>query len=344
MKRIVGLAVLLALPVLTPSAVAQRGTSNPSIPARETTPSNLEVRVLAENDQRVSEQVRVQLLKISGTPVAENFATDGMTQFSNVPPGDYVLRISGVNIEETTSERFEISSTARHALQYVHVKMRSDATAPGSPQGTVSAHDLNIPAKARAEFGKGIDAMQHSDWKKAAEHLHKAIEIYPPYAAAYNNLGVIAMKQNDVTKAKASFEKAIELNDSSGFAYLNLGRINFLQRKFDDAAQMMNKTLGLDPANLEALTMLSDCLLATGHPAEAIATTRRVHAIPHERFAVVHLIAAAAFEQQSDIKDATAEYEQFLKEDPKSARADGARKALQRLSAQAGPAGASPKP
>jgi hypothetical protein len=59
-----------------------------------------------------------------------------------------------------------------------------------------------------------------------------------------------------------------------------------------------------------------------------------VHSGPHERFAVAHVIAAAALEKQNDAKGAIAEYQQFLKEDPNSPRAAGARKALERLVGQ----------
>ncbi len=102
----------------------------------------------------------------------------------------------------------------------------------------------------------------------------------------------------------------------------------------------MNKSLALNPNNAEVLTMLADCEVATAHYDEAIASARHVHAIPHQHFAVVHLIAATAFERQHKPRDAAAEYQQFLTEDPDSPRAATAREALQRLSAQGQGSGA----
>jgi tetratricopeptide (TPR) repeat protein len=208
----------------------------------------------------------------------------------------------------------------------------------------VSAQDLNIPSKAKKEFNKAGDAMQQADWNEAKKHLEKAVAIYPQYASAYNNLGVVAMKQNDLPAAKAGFERAVELNDSSGSAYLNLGRLYLKDRNYDETARLMDKVLSLDGNSPEALTILADCDVATGKYAEAIAAVQHVHANPHERYAIAHLIAAAAFEKQNDARGAAAEYEQFLKEDPKSPRAAGARKALQRLSAANQPHAGAPEP
>ncbi len=338
MTRAAVFVLLLTSIVLPAPAAAQRGADLP----RYSLPSSVQVRVMREDDQRVSDYLRVQLMKIGGTPVAESLANDGMALFSDVPPGDYYLHITGVSIQETNSPTFSILPGMGESFQMVYVKSRTEAKPVGSAQGTVSTQDLNIPGKAKKEFDKGVDALQHSDLKKAGEHLDKAIALYPEYAAAYNDLGVIAIKQKDLPKAKAAFSKAIELNDPTGSAYLNLGRLNLMQRDFQEAATMINKSLALNPSNPEAMALLANCQLAGGHLDEAIATARRVHAIPHERFAVIHLIAAAALEKENNAKEASAEYELFLKEDPNSPRADQARKALKRLSAQA--ASEAPKP
>lgn len=298
--------------------------------------SSVQVRVIAENEQPIEEHTRVQLLRTDGVvPLAETFSADGMAQFPNVPPGFYILRVTGGTIEDTKTARFEVTIPST-TVQFVHVKLKSGArpAGAGSKQGTVSAYDLNIPKKAREEFTKAAECMQHADWKQASAHLDKAVSIYPQYAAAYNNLGVVSMRLSDTVKAKDSFQKAIELNDNTGSAYLNLGRLYLTDRNFEEAGKLIGKSLTIDPGNPETLTLLADCELATGQFADAIAHARRVHALPHERFAVAHLIAASAYEKQDNTKDASAEYEQFLKEDPQSPRAASARKALESLTAR----------
>jgi tetratricopeptide (TPR) repeat protein len=353
MHRVILLVLLFAV-----SAAAQRTPANKSGPGNGDLPGSntsamlmqkslVQVRVIAENEQPIEEHTRVQLLRSDGiVPVAETLSSDGMAQFPNVPPGFYILRVSGVTIEDAQTARFEVPAIAATTVQFVHVKLNSVAgpAGAGSTQGTVSAYDLNIPKKAREEFTKGAESMQRTEWKKASAHLDKAVSIYPQYAAAYNNLGVVSMRLSDTVKAKASFQKAIDLNDTNGSAYLNLGRLYLMDRNFDEAARLIGKSLTMDRSSPEALTLLSDCELATGHYTDAIVHARRVHTLPHQRFAVAHLIAASAYERQGNSKDASAEYEQFLKEDPRSPRAASARKALERMTAGNQPGDAGPKP
>jgi tetratricopeptide (TPR) repeat protein len=329
--------------LLTLAAAAQR--TNPGANTdRQSNQLSVDVRIATDDEQPIGENVRVQLLKFGGSSVAEVMAMSGRAQFAGIAPGAYTLRVSGVTIEELTTPIFEVRPAGLNAMQILHVKLRSQSGTTGSKQGSVSAQDLKIPPRAKKEFNKAGDAMQQADWERANGHLEKAVSIYPEYAAAYNNLGAIAMRQNDLPLAQARFEKAIELNDSSGSAYINLGRLYLKKRDFEGAARLMSKSLAVDPNNPEALTMLADCEVASGHYDEAIANVRRVHAVAHERFAVAHLIAAAAYEKQDHAKDASAEYEQFLKEDPNSPRAASARRALERLTSSNEPGGTAPKP
>ncbi len=336
------IAVLLVVFLLTVAAAAQR--ANQGVPDRQSNQFSVDVRIVTDDEQPIGENVRVQLLKSGGSTVAEVMAMSGRAQFAGIAPGAYSVRVSGVTIEELTTPVFEVRPAGLNLMQFLHVKLRPQGGTTGSKQGSVSAQDLNIPPKAKKEFNKAGDAMQEADWEKANEHLEKAVAIYPKYAAAYNNLGAVAMRQNDLPRAQSWFEKAIELNDSSGSAYVNLGRLYLKKRDFEGAARLMGRSLAVDPNNPEALAMLADCEVAGGHYDEAIANVRRVHAVAHERFAVAHLIAAAAYEKQNHAKDAGAEYEQFLKEDPNSPRAASARRALERLTSGSEPGGTAPKP
>lgn len=347
MRRVTLLVLLITMSAAGQRPGGSKQGGNLQVAGNQVPMPSIEVRVVAENEQPIAEHTRVQLLRPDGVvPVAETFSSDGMAQFPNVPAGCYILRVTGSTIAETRTERFEVPAIAATTVQFVHVKSIAAAgpAGAGGKPGTVSAYDLNIPKKAHEEFTKAAEFMQQTDWKQASARFDKAVSIYPQYASAYNNLGVVSMKLSDKVKAKASFQKAIDLNESTGSAYLNLGRLYLMERNFDEAGRLMSKSLALAGNNPEALTILSDCELATGHYPEAIAHARRVHALPHKRLAVAHLIAAAAYEKQADAKEAAAEYEQFLKEDPQSPRAASARKALQRMTAGNQPGGEGPKP
>jgi len=122
------------------------------------------------------------------------------------------------------------------------------------------------------------------------EVLQKAISLNPNFALAYVNLGRMNMKANDYPAAEAAFSKALSFNPADEITLILLSYSEFMDRSFD----------------------------------QAIATSRKAHALerPH---AFAHRVAARAFEEEKKGANAIAELEMFLKEEPSSSRADDAR-------------------
>jgi len=56
-----------------------------------------------------------------------------------------------------------------------------------------------------------------------------------------------------------------------------------------------------------------------------------VHAIPHQNLAVVHYIAARAFERENRLQEALAELQIFLTEESSGPRADHVREEIAKL-------------
>jgi tetratricopeptide (TPR) repeat protein len=312
--------------VLLNSADAQN--RNPDLNVSR--PSDVEVRLSFENDRPAPGQIRVQLLTITGSTVAEQYTRDqAQVSFHNVSPGNYRLRASGIDIEDA-----EVTITVEPRLtrfEYLQVKPRKSADQQTSTMGSISSAELNIPDKARKEFDKGVSSMTKSDIDEARKHFSKAAEIYPQYAAAFNNLGVLAMKSGDSEAGKGFFETAVKADSSNANAYLNLARCLIMQDKIQEAEQMLVKASSLNPNDAESLTLLAKAQLMTGELDMAIVNAHKVHSLEHQRFAIAHLVAASAYEKKNQMDEAIAEYKLFLKESPDSPKAANVRAALQTL-------------
>lgn len=193
--------------------------------------------------------------------------------------------------------------------------------------GLVTASELSIPAKARKEFDKGLEAMRKPDLKQALQHLNKAVFIYPAFPGAYNNLGVVYARLGDTACEREALQKAIELNDHFALAYLNWARMSLASSDFADAEATLDKVTALDPTDPTALVLLAYTDVMQGHLRDAIRASERAHALgkPH---AFAHRVAARAFEQQRQFDRAIAELETFLHEDPRGPLADSVSKEL----------------
>jgi tetratricopeptide (TPR) repeat protein len=293
--------------------------------------TDIEVRVSYENDRPISEQVHVQLLTSTGSTLADQFTHDqSQVTFHGVGPGNYILRASGIGIENS-EERVTIEARDTTHFAYIRVKPKPNGTEHIMTLGSISSAELNIPDKARKEFEKGVSSMGKNQNDEAEKHFSKAAEIYPQYAAAFNNLGVLAMKSGNAEAGKGFFETAVRADSSNANAYVNLARCMIMQNRIPEAEQLLTKASTLNPNDAESLTLLANAQLITGNLDMAITNAGRVHSLEHQRFALAHLIAARAYEKKDNLDGAAAEYQLFLKESPDNPKADSVRAALQAI-------------
>src|SRR5205823_2509674 len=172
------------------------------------------------------------------------------------------------------------------------------------------------------EFDKGVTASAKQDLPGAGQHFMKATEIYPQYALAFVNLGAIAMQQGNNGEGEHFFEQAIHADPQLPMGYTSLARVKILQEKYAEADSLLEKALTIRPLDPEPLTMLATSQFRSGKYPEAIVTARKVHSVPHEHYAVVHILAAEALAKQNQPDIAADEYRLFLKEFPESPHAE----------------------
>jgi tetratricopeptide (TPR) repeat protein len=300
------------------------------------TPAELQVRITWPDNRNVKDPVHVQLVTSLDSQVTDTFnEQDGLVIFKQVMPGRYRLKLDGDTIKEVMTDIFEIQQHQRSQVEWVVVQPKnpenSNATASGA---MISAVELNAPPKARAEYGKGTEALVNGDLKKASAHFEKAVELYSKYGLAWNNLGVVRMRLKDVDGAREAWLKAIEADDKLASAYLNLARIDIGEKNLTLAGSRIDKALQIDPTNVEGLALLAHQQLLSGQYDKVLVTTAKVHSMPHVGLAEVHLIAGDALQHQNKTTDALAQYDLYLKEDPKGPKVAQVRAAMAQLQAQ----------
>ena len=262
-----------------------------------------------------------------------NFASSSVdsrcvADFYNVPAGNYRVRVNGPDVASADNPDFVLSPGM---TEEVEMRARSKQSAEPSQKlaaSFVSVSDLGVPNSAEKEFDKANRLISKQDWAKAAERLHKAIAIYPRYAAAYNNLGAVYSHIGDLAQAKEALQMAIALNDHMVSAYLNLGRVSFNEKDFPGVETSIGKALSLAAPNVAEFTLLAYAQLANRHFDETIATSRQAHRSQLSHHAVLHLLAAGAEDMQGKNEAAISDLQQYLDEDPSGPRAEEVRKAI----------------
>jgi|GEM_PF-5740313 len=259
-------------------------------------------------------KVSVQLQDSYGTPVREiSPRYDGIVSFRVCSLVTYRIRIHGPEIQEYLADSVQ---PYRDRMMYIAVHRNTDPHSSKGNAATIAASRLHIPGKALKQLLKGNLELKKGDLQAAKASYEKAIEMYPKFDQAYNNLGVVLMNTGDIEGGKNAFEKAVILNERFASAYVNLAKIAIDKKDFHRSSEMAHKALASEPMNPSALFLAAESSYFLDAFSDTVSYTHTLHMLPHNSFALAHFLSGKSFEAQNQMPAAIAEYELFIKEDP----------------------------
>jgi len=300
---------------------------------------SIEIHVVNQSGRPLDIPVRVEVLSTGGQHMAEAYSNreEGVADFEGFSDGVFQVRITGPGIEPVT-QSFQIAATETDHREYIHVELKetnSDSKVSSADDPSVSVQDLAVPSKARAEFDRGMEAHAKGDDKAAQNALERAIEIYPRYVKAHNNLGVLYQNGGLIAKAVVEYSKAVALDPKFAAGYVNLAKISIARGNLAEAEPELKQALAVDPSAIYALFLLCSTEFGRKEYSDALATAHHVHEMTQEpQYAEVHLISARILISQGRTKDAASEYQRFITERPSDPRSEKVKSLISELSAQ----------
>ena len=300
---------------------------------------SIEIHVVNQTGAPLDTSLRVEVLSTSGLHMAEAYSNreEGVADFGGFSDGLFQVRITGPGIEPVT-QTFQIAATEPTHREYVRVERKdtqSGSEASSTSDPTVSAQELAAPPRARAEFEKGMEAYAKGNSAAAQEALKRAIELYPGYVKAHNNLGVLYQNAGLVAKAVVEYSRAVELDPKFAPGYVNIAKLSIASGNLAEAEPQLKKALAVDPGAVSVLFLLCSTEFGRREYAEALATAHHVHETTAEpQYAEVHLISAKILIAQRRPREAASEYQMFIKERPSDPRSEKVKSLIAELSAQ----------
>jgi tetratricopeptide (TPR) repeat protein len=276
-------------------------------------------------------QIRVQLQDAFGSSSLQESSpsSDGRVTFRVCSKVNYRVRVFGPDIDEALVEGVDPGRTDRIMNIVLHHKRSTLQSNAGT--ATVSATRLQVPPKAQKELDHGNSALADGRLKDAQKNFEKAIEIYPEFDQAYNNLGVVLMQTGDSKGGEVAFSKAIAINDHFARAYVNLAKIRLSEKNYQKAEDLLRKATSADPLNAQTLFLAEEAAFFQGKGDQVIADARKIHTLDHEKYALCHFMAARALEGKSLHDQALEEYRLFLKEAPNDPNAKTAQLEIKQI-------------
>lgn len=191
--------------------------------------------------------------------------------------------------------------------------------------------DARAPADAREELARGREALGKKSYAEAIEHLQKAIASYPTFYEAHLLLGTAFVDQREWQKAEGAFQSALELKASSAAAMLALGEVYWRQRRYDEAEKTLLDGLKLDDKSWHGYFTLARLYWDRENIAKAAPAIGHTLQLKPD-FAAAHLLAGNILLKVNQQERALAEYQEYLRLEPKGEFAVQARELAQKLS------------
>ena len=258
-------------------------------------PPGLKVQVF-DGDRRISE-AKVPLT--------------GEVTLAGLIPGQYRMQTGGTGANFLTAGPLRVTEAGACEIA---VSMAGRPENKSIVADEVDVEDLRISERARATFQRAFRDFEAGHLDRAKKSFLEVTTLAPRLSRTYNILGVISAQQGDSNGARRFFDTALELNPRSRTALLNRAKLSIVQRQFEEAVTLLERYRvgSRDIADVHAIE--AEALLKMGKYLDAIREANAVHALPHDNWASVHVIAATAFEALLQPEKAVQEYQRYVAE------------------------------
>jgi len=194
---------------------------------------------------------------------------------------------------------------------------------------SVPVSQLRIPSKAVKEVERSQKAFEAGDIRGSADHLEKAVQIYPDFLQARSILGTRYVRLGEFDKALAEYQAALAIDPHAPQIYLNLCVALYFLGSYSEAELAARHSLEFQPQHLASRYMLGRALIAQGHATpEAMEMLRQ----SEDKFPNASLILAIVLFDQGHVDQTVTELRQYLKASPDQDNKQKAQCWLQQLS------------
>ena len=201
---------------------------------------------------------------------------------------------------------------------------------------TTSVATLKIPGKARDEYKKACSDLRGKKVASAEDHLRKAVQAYPQYAAAWALLGQVLEAANRIGEARGACSQASSVDSSYVPAYLCLADVAAQLNEWHQSLELAGRALALDSAqnvygnfySAMAQLRLGNLSAAERSAVETI-DADHLHRVPQ-----AHLLLAQIYGAKHDVRGVSVQLRAYLKVAPSATDSAAVRKRLAEIEAE----------
>ena len=298
-------------------------TFTPPSPSFADQSVTLRGQIMTKDSQPVTFGVMVSLETSEGGMIASRPAdTFGNYEFGGIAAGRYQLTV--------TCDKFQVYQQAldlgfRDQTYTVNVYL-TPANKTEVNKTPPALTDEAAPKATRKEFEKGERALEENKLGEARSHLEKAVADYPCYARAQVALAQVDLHERKLDSAEACFKKAIQCDGSFLDSFSELAELFIIEKKFAESESTLNDGVRLSPKAWLFRYQLGLAHFGMQKYPEAVEDYLQAQSLHPEVPAEFHIKLGNAYLKTGAYEKALAEFDAYLRLEPKGKFAPGARK------------------
>lgn len=204
----------------------------------------------------------------------------------------------------------------------------------GNVEGfTYSLTSASAPKDAKKAYEKGVEAGKKGKFPDAETQLQKAVELYPKYAVAWNELGRAQEAQNKLEDAQKSYQQAVQADDRYISPYLQIAQIALREKKWPEVIETTNRVIKLDPYSYPGAYYLNAVANLQEQKLDAAEKSARetIKLDRDHKFLKIGHVLGVILAQKQDYAGALVEMKSYLAQRPDGSDADFVRKQIAEL-------------
>jgi Flp pilus assembly protein TadD len=237
--------VLLLMPVAQFGQIAGGLTENTNIRMGGNNP--IVGTIFWPDGRPVDVRMPIRLRTPANGDVIANTDEAGRFSFSGISAGLYALVIETEPEFEPVREEIDVmrnrSPLPETYTLSIRLRERAQRKADSEKPGVVSVNDVSVPKSAKKFYEKAIELARAGDRKGAIEQLKLAVDKFPQYIAALNELGVQYLRLGELGNAEEYLRQALKINPKAYEPMINLGIDLFRQNRFPEAEVVLRDAL-----------------------------------------------------------------------------------------------------
>jgi tetratricopeptide (TPR) repeat protein len=277
--------------------------------------------------------------EVNSTVGRQRTSNAGLYEFSNISAGLFrvhVLTLGTDYLEQTKEVQILNLVTGMSDNQYCDFELKFDprrvSSAAGSPGRAEEVFaQQGVTPEAEKLYNKGRDLLMDKKSDAAIAAFKQALAIFPNYYYANSALGKELVERAKYQESFPYLIKAIDANQRSFDSYYALAFGTFQLKQMTEAKAAAQAAVVLRPSSLNAQLLLGTILRQGGNLPEAEKVLVKAKTIGENKVPAVNWQLALVYNRMNRNKEAIAELETYVKNEPNGVNKNDANDMIAKL-------------